>query len=294
MKKLWIKWSLIGLSMLAVFVIGIPVLINECYKSNCGYKTVWNAEDVLSYYGAVLGAFVAGAAIVVTIRFTQKQIQRESYLNNETEKWSKIESIITVALDEINPIRPLTETMDTGMMNPNAAMITWLKYKMRCRTATDQLIAFLNSIDYPKVKVLLDHVNNATEEFSGICDKEIAEYVMLQNFYNIGKPEKILKSEIKRPHAFSEDELSFCKSIIDKTNEVTFDTINKDIGTYNGEMVAAYEKTYRALLQLKGQTFETVNMEIQKNANDDNIVEWTAEQMRNYRSIFVKPAFIMY
>ena len=294
MKKLWIKWSLIGLSMLAVFVIGIPVLINECYKSNCGYITVWNAEDVLSYYGAVLGAFVAGAAIVVTIRFTQKQIQRESYLNNETEKWSKIESIITVALDEINPILPLTETMDTGMMNPNAAMITWLKYKMRCRTATDQLIAFLNSIDYPKVKVLLDHVNNATEEFSGICDKEIAEYVMLQNFYNIGKPEKILKSEIKRPHAFSEDKLSFCKSIIDKTNEVTFDTINKDIGTYNGEMVAAYEKTYRALLQLKGQTFETVNMEIQKNANDDNIVEWTAEQMRNYRSIFVKPAFIMY
>lgn len=182
MKKSWIKWSLIGVSLMAVFVIGIPMIINECYKSNSGYITVWNAEDVLSYYGAVLGAFVAGAAIVVTIRFTQKQIQRKSYLKNETEKWSKIEGIIAAVLDEINPIRPLTETMDTGMMNPSAAMIIWLKYKMRCRTVPDQLISFLDSISYPKLKILLDHVNEATEEFTKICDKEIAVYMVLQDF----------------------------------------------------------------------------------------------------------------
>lgn len=73
--------------------------------------------------------------------------------------------------------------------------------------------------------------------------------------------------EMKFPHAFSEDMLSFCKSVLGRTDRVTLDAINKEIGMHK-EMVAVYEKTYRNLLQLKGQTFEVINMEIQKNAND--------------------------
>lgn len=121
---------------------------------------------------------------------------------------------------------------------------------------------------YPKLKILLDHVNEATEEFTKICDKEIAVYMVLQDFSSRGTAEETLKMEMKFPHAFSGDTLSFCKSVLGRTDGVTLDAINKEIGTHKSEMVAAYEKTYRDLLQLKGQTFEAVNMEIQKNAND--------------------------
>ena len=32
----------------AVFlIVGIPIIINECYKANCGYITVWDGSDVL-------------------------------------------------------------------------------------------------------------------------------------------------------------------------------------------------------------------------------------------------------
>lgn len=267
MKKSWIKWLIIGLLAVTVFVVGVPIIINECYKTNSGYMTMWSAADVLSYYGTILGVLVAAATIVVTISFTQKQIQRESVLKTETEKWTKIEGIIATALDEINPIHPLVETMDTGMTNPTAAIMTYQKYQMRCKTAMDRLIAFLGGADYPKVKELIDRVNKSTEEFSRICDKEIAIYKSLQNISARKTVEDTLKMEAKRPHSFPSDTLLFCHEIIDKSVGITLDTLNESIAAANQELVSAYETTYRNLLQLKRQTFETIGIEIQEKAD---------------------------
>ena len=56
----------------AVFlVVGVPIIINECYKANCGYKTVWDGSDVLGYYGTILGSAIAVFSIIVTIAFTK-------------------------------------------------------------------------------------------------------------------------------------------------------------------------------------------------------------------------------
>ena len=128
MKKSRIKWVIIGLIAVIIFVVGVPIIINECYKSNSGYTTLWSAADVLSYYGTILGALVAITTIIVTIGFTRKQIWREGFLKNEIEKWSKIEGVFAVALDAINPIRPMNEAMDTGMTDPSTAIIAFQKY----------------------------------------------------------------------------------------------------------------------------------------------------------------------
>ncbi|MCW0884537.1 MULTISPECIES: hypothetical protein [Eisenbergiella] len=34
----------------------IPIIINESYKANTGYITLWEAKDVLLYFGSILGA----------------------------------------------------------------------------------------------------------------------------------------------------------------------------------------------------------------------------------------------
>ena len=34
----------------------IPIVINESYKANTGYITLWEAKDVLLYFGSILGA----------------------------------------------------------------------------------------------------------------------------------------------------------------------------------------------------------------------------------------------
>lgn len=103
MKKVW-KWILSGLGAAAILV-GVPILINECYKAGGGYITIWDAPDVLSYYGTVVSAAIAVATIAVTISFNRKQIQRDSYLKAETDRWAKIEEEVAIALDKINPQR---------------------------------------------------------------------------------------------------------------------------------------------------------------------------------------------
>ena len=67
------------LALLAV--IGGPIIINECCKGGSGYITIWNATDILSYYGTVLGVLVAATTMAVAaIFFNRKQLQRERFL----------------------------------------------------------------------------------------------------------------------------------------------------------------------------------------------------------------------
>ena len=108
MKKSWTKWILIAVIAL-VLVAGVPIIINECYKTNSGYMTILGAADVLSYYGTILGALVTVATVVVTILFTYKQIQRDSFLRRENEKWLNVESVFSNALNTINIMPPLIE-----------------------------------------------------------------------------------------------------------------------------------------------------------------------------------------
>ena len=97
MRKSWTKWILIAVIALAL-IVGVPIIINECYKTNSGYMTIWGAADALAYYGTILGALVAVATVVVTILFTYKQIQRDyctirkrSYTRTIRRKWKRQE-----------------------------------------------------------------------------------------------------------------------------------------------------------------------------------------------------------
>lgn len=100
MRKSWTKWILIAVIALAL-IVGVPIIINECYKTNSGYMTMWGAADALAYYGTILGSLVAVATVVVTILFTYKQIQRDSYLRRENEKWFDVESVANYDLREL-------------------------------------------------------------------------------------------------------------------------------------------------------------------------------------------------
>ena len=137
----------------AIFlIIGVPIIINECYKANFGYITVWNGADALGYYGAILGSVIAVVTLAVTIIFTKKQIQREGYIRIETEKLSKLETIFGEILDSINPMETMKKVMDNGFIDPTKAINILQKYQLNCKTACDRLNAHLNMSDYPKFK----------------------------------------------------------------------------------------------------------------------------------------------
>lgn len=261
------KLILVIVLSILLFSVAIPIAINESYKHGVVYVTKWDAADVLSYYWSILGTAATIGALVITIRFTQRQISRDAYLKNENEKWTKIESVLADALNSINPMLPLIGTMDTGLKDPSAAITTIQKYQISCKLATDQLNAYLSTTDYPKVKELIDAIYNFSEQISAICTNEIEWYTKLRDLLSRDTAKKTMDMETQYPGSFPVETLSFCLKIIHDTDDLKIKDIEDTIGQLTAKMVETHQNTYRSLLQLKGSTFDAINTEIQRNAD---------------------------
>lgn len=259
-------------------IVGVPIIINECYKANCGYITVWCGADVLGYYGAILGSTIAVATLAITIVFTKKQIQRDAFLKNETEKWDKLKKIFLQMLSDINPMRVLKDVMDNGVADPNKAINLLQRYQLDCKMATDVLNAHLNIIDYPKFKGLVDNIYTTAQKFDSISQKEINQYLNLQFLKHKDNAYMLLKTEKEHPGFLSQDDIAFNKEIIDKCQSINYENINQNIAQINAELIQLYEDNYKALLQLTGTTFEMISVETQKHA--DNILSFSHKRKR--------------
>ena len=252
----------------AVFlIVGIPVIINECYKVNCGYITVWDGSDVLGYYGTILGSVIAVISIIVTIAFTKKQIQRESFLKNEDEKWNRLREIFLRILNDINPMRVLKDVMDNGFTDPTKAIHLLQRYQLDCKMANDLLNVHLNMSDYPKFKELIDGIATTAEYFVGISQKEIDQYSDLRIWQHKDTAQEMLRIEKEHPGSFPEDHIALNEEVIEKIKTISYENINLQITQLNTEFVQAYEEKYRALLQLTGSTFETIAIETKRQAD---------------------------
>ena len=252
----------------AVFlVVGIPIIINECYKANCGYITVWDGSDLLGYYGTILGSVIAVISIIVTIAFTKKQIQRDSFLKNENEKWDRLKSIFLQTLSDINPMRILKDVMDNGFTDPTKAITLLQRYQLDCKIANDLLNAHLNMNDYPKFKELIDSIATTAEVFVDISQKEIDQYSDFRLLQHKDTALEMLSIEKERPGSFSKENIAFNKDILEKTKTISHESINRQITQLNTEFIQAYEDKYRALLQLTGSTYETIAIETQRQAD---------------------------
>ena len=257
---------LIAVLIMAFFVLGVPILINECYKYG-GYVTIWGAADVLSYYGDVLGASIAVATLAITILFTRKQLQREDYLKSRKESWSKIENAFTTTLKEINPVLPFKESIENGQAEPSIAIIIFQRYSLSCQTIIDELISYLDHSDYIKVKDLIDQITTASKEFMQIADEEISVYRKLQTFNGRTLAQQTMDIEAKCPGSFPEGQIAFCRELLHDTDNLSYEVFSQDIGKVNEKLIAAYENSYRPLLALKRTTFEKIDNEVQKEAD---------------------------
>ncbi len=261
---------ILGIFVAFFLVVGVPVIINECYKANCGYITVWDGADVLGYYGGILGSVIAVITLVATIIFTKKQIQRERFLKSEEEKWDRLDRIFLEILDSINPIKVLQSVMDNGYNAPSIAINCLQKYQMSCKVACDQLNAYLNIEDYPKFKNLIDTIAHQSNLFVDISQEAVEQYSDFRLWNYRDTALDMLKVENQYPGSHKADAITYSKEALDKTKDMTFSSIDARIKEVNEKFIKTYEEDYRSLLQLKGSTFEIVRRETESKA--DNIL----------------------
>lgn len=269
MKKIW-KWLLLGLGA-TVILVGVPVLVNECYKVGDGYMTIWNAQDVLSYYGTVVGAVIAVATIAITISFNRMQIRRDGYMKTETDRWAKIEEEVTKALDRINPQRLMlvnAKSLKYSVMErPNYAVSEIQQYQMDCRVALDQVNFYLTKTDYTKLKPLLDVISSASEEFFEIAKQECELYTRIPMITGREAAAGLLKTEQNFPNTCSQEAIRYASSVLEATKGVTLENVVKEIEQQNEKLVELYDTRYRSISPQKCEIFNDIYAEIQENAD---------------------------
>lgn len=252
---------------ITVLVFGVPIIINECYKYNYGYSTVLDASAMLGYYGVILGASITVVTLIVTIKFTKKQIERESLLRTANEKWTKLKSVFLDILANINPMVTLKDVMDNGFVDPTKAIAVLQRYQVNCKTSTDVLNAYLNIDDHPKVKHLIDAIADISKEFVNISSDEVEQYSDFCILQNKEVYYKILETEKAYPGSFSKESLAKNQENIEKIKAISDKNINSQIAYLNSEFIRVYQTRYIAILQNIGSTFETLQTAAEQEAN---------------------------
>lgn len=188
-KKVW-KYFVCGI-LLLFLVIGVPVIINELYKLDCGYLTIWDGADVLGYYGTLLGAVIAILGVIATIwslkrtiEFTRKQIRHDRYILTETEKWNKIEKLFTVVIQATQPLNLLnlySEKMDTERNYTICSELS--KFINDANISYDNLYGSVEMKDHEKVGLLLTLLRNNIDkltEYSAEITRNLSEFFVFR------------------------------------------------------------------------------------------------------------------
>ena len=267
MKKSWIKWFEIGLLAVIIFVVGVPIIINECYKANSGYITMWGAADVLSYYGTVLGALVAAITIVVTINFTRKQIQRENYLKNQTEKWSKIEKAFMEAASIIDPYQSIIETMDHASADPESSIIRLQKYQVESTCAFDQILIFTSREDYLKFREVVTELEKIRDRLCEITQAKIEAYEKLRRTADYEIARKLLDYETDSHETLPPRIRVKCQRVIEQGYDSKLDALYAEIDLATEAAAKVYADEFRPALSKKREIFEAIYRSIQEQAD---------------------------
>ncbi len=230
--------------LVAIFlVVGVPVIINECYKVNCGYITVWDGADVLAYYGVLLGAAIAVGVLVATISFNTKQLRRERFLEKERLKWDKTEEVIMQTLQDASPLN-----MSQTFVDPDESTILYISkvishlqdYALKLKTSIVVIKCYITPEDYKKVENLITEIGEATKMFYGIeaeMEQAYTEFrTVLANYNGLAPQDKLI-------------------AYTNKTAEIS------------RKIIPAYEQHFLRLYDIKRETFAIIYSDMDTQAD---------------------------
>ncbi len=96
---------IIGIVSLIVFIIAcsvaVPFIINEAYKKGTGYITLWEAKDVLAFYGCFLSFLGSLSLGIVAIFQNKKANEQTTKANKLTEQMQRLEQAKFVSMVEV-------------------------------------------------------------------------------------------------------------------------------------------------------------------------------------------------
>ncbi len=232
--------ALVFIILIIGLTIIIPLFINEAYKRNGLYETVWSAQDALSYYGNILNAAVTAITVFITIKFTLKQLKRERYLEKRLSRLEKLDDIIMQALAAVSPMKvfeiPITD--NDGLSYIKHWRNQLIDYNINIELALSTVESYVDLDKEPDVSKYIQNFKAASETY-----KELANHV-----------EEVLRFE---------DDQEF-----DIAEPIDFQRLNKITSKISEE----YGTSYQKLLTEKRKLFEVLYQKADDHA--DGILSW--------------------
>ena len=222
-------------------VVGVPIIINELYKSNSGYRTVWNAADVLSYYGALCGLGVTIVTVGLTLSFTYKQLKRDSFLEKSNRKWNRIEELAVQALKEIDPLKMVKTNSDEKSTEAQLRQLlsNLQDYSINSMTTITMIMCYGGKGDYPEFE-------NFVQEFQ--------KYV-----FCVQQLERRVENEVKLL-------LKICITN-GALQSQDFEKHQNILGEIISDVTYEHCHGYLNLLELKKKTFDAIYEKVENDAN---------------------------
>ena len=267
-----------SLASLLFLTIGIPIIINECYKAG-GYITLWQAEDVLSYYGTILGATVSVAVLAATILFTRKQIRHDQFVNRQTQKWKSVDSIIIQAIEAVQPLQVAQMVYaDMGYEHAGETINKLQRHIMNMKKSLDMLNCHLDSTEGKRLGVLVQQILLCMEEVESLAKQMVQQLSCIQKNKLHENYKELLRLAVQSPGTVDDNTIQNYQDYLKANPYTSPDKITEEIGNIGLKLVGVYNSTYQSLLNKKREVFFEIERENAETA--DRILNWFSGRER--------------
>lgn len=232
-----------------LFVFGVPIAINECYRVG-GYITLWNAADVLGYYGTILGAVVSIGVLAITIYYNRHQLTAESKRQAEIRKWQMIEQSTNEALDAIHPYN-LKDITSESLEQSDARLYGNIgMYQVNATKAVDKFRLITDSEDCALIRNLSSEIQRVAQQCINL-QKEYTKHIESGIQERIGT--KYMQEHGDAPEMIQVYNLSILQKSMERAKEL------------NSSIEKVYREDYCPLISQKAETFSEIYRKIAEN-----------------------------
>lgn len=137
--------------ILFIFTLVVPFVINKMYKMGAGYITLWDASDVLSFYGSYLSFF--GTVILGIVAVYQNKMAYQ--LNEQLQKLQQAQFTSMVSIKQLEISKQSAK--NPSYRNPRMTDVQILDLTAEDFDTTQSYhidIEFENQSDYPIVQII--------------------------------------------------------------------------------------------------------------------------------------------
>lgn len=249
--------------VICFLIVGVPFIINELYKIDKGYITLWGASEVLSYYGTILGATATILAVIFTIQFTKRQSRYEYYILQEKLKWEKVDDLLQEHFKKIMSTEIIQlYSMSEKIVNPIPYIEKLQVRIIEIKTSLDWIKSYLNPEQYKNISDFIDEILDVDKEICNICSKIVES---LMQFKRNEIYEKNYKKIEKGELIFSTEELEKYEKEVLNIPYTKPEEILNNIDIYSKNLLDIQEKKFQNLLNCKREIFNKIYDDLNNN-----------------------------